>query len=250
MWLACNAALDRAASHGDRNAPSVASGNQPVLSDSRKAAMQRAVHFARGYPPRNWTPRPSSPWIMCLRGVLKRAPAVPSRRAWGARVDDLEFFEAPGSRRGRGHYQWSCGYIERVLRVLRRVFVAYGDRQTVRRYALWEIYDAVRPPRVLVFLGQDADYFVDLVFDIACVRDTLRSRHGDVVGPRSGMARRQWPEPCGLGAGRPASQASCGTAPHQPQFLPFSDVFSADDVFGVGFLGAVIYSWARSGQIL
>ncbi|KAM5536889.1 hypothetical protein V8D89_009436 [Ganoderma adspersum] len=138
VWLACNAALDRAASHD----ASSSSENQPILNDSRKAAMQRAVRFARGYPPRYQASRPSSPWILCLGNVLQRAPELPSRRAWSVHVDDLEFFEAPGHRRGRGHYEWSRGYIERVLQVLRRVFAVHGDRQTVRCYVLWEIYDA------------------------------------------------------------------------------------------------------------
>ncbi|PIL34999.1 hypothetical protein GSI_02786 [Ganoderma sinense ZZ0214-1] len=138
IWLACNAALDRTAPHDGRLE---VSGSQS-LSDSRKAAMQHAVRFARGYSPRDQTARPLSPWIVCLRNVLKSAPKLPPRRAWGARVDDLEFFEAPGHRRGHGHYEWSGAYTERVLKALRDVLIAHVDRQTIRQYVLWEIYDA------------------------------------------------------------------------------------------------------------
>ncbi|PIL35004.1 hypothetical protein GSI_02791 [Ganoderma sinense ZZ0214-1] len=122
IWLVCNAALDRTASQDGR--PEV-SGS--VLSrDSRKAAMQRAVRFARGYPPRDRTTRPSSPWILCLRNVLKGAPKLPPRR----------------HRRRHGHYEWSGAYTERVLRALRDVLTAHVDRQAVRQYVLWEVYDA------------------------------------------------------------------------------------------------------------
>ncbi|KAI1782093.1 hypothetical protein LXA43DRAFT_957910 [Ganoderma leucocontextum] len=147
LRLACNAALDRAAPHDAQ--PGLGGGNwQPVLSDTRKAAMQRAVRFARGYPPRDQTCYPSSPWIMCLRNVLQSAPKLPSRRtAWGIRVDGLEFFEAPSCRRGHGHYEWSGAYIERVLKASRTVFAAHGDGQTVRHGVLWDIYHAVRVPR-------------------------------------------------------------------------------------------------------
>ena len=93
-----------------------------------------------------------------LRKVLKSAPKLPPRHAWGACVDDLEFYEALSHRRGHGHYEWSRGYTERVLKALRNVFMAHGGSvgQAVRQYVLWEIYDAVRAPRAPVtFHNQD-----------------------------------------------------------------------------------------------
>ena len=153
LWLACNAALDRAASRDAQSGP----GGQPILTDSRKAAMQCAVRFARAYPLRDQARCLSSPWILCLRNVLKTAPKIPLRHAWGVRVDDLEFFDAPSHRRGHtsGHYEWSGAYIERVLKALRSVFAAHGDRPSVRYCVLWEVYDAVCLSLVTCFAFAD-----------------------------------------------------------------------------------------------